>query len=127
MLLKNNFNLFTKVPLSEAEESVLSRGMKFAIAPNKIPKFDILAPVEANISHLSDNAKSQIRVQVSNAIQFSKAPKPNLSKQEMQALRQLRLDKTRVVLQADKGNCTVVMDETDYSEKINLLLGDKNY
>ena len=101
--------------------------MKFAIAPNKIPKFDILAPVEANISHLSDNAKSQIRVQVSNAIQFSKAPKPNLSKQEMQALRQLRLDKTRVVLQADKGNCTVVMDETDYSEKINLLLGDKNY
>ena len=38
----------------------------------------------------------------------------------------LKKDKTRVVMKADKGNCFVVMDKTDYDEKMQELLSDQN-
>jgi hypothetical protein len=34
----------------------------------------------------------------------------------------LRLNKEIRILQADKGNCTVVFDESKYKEKLNTLL-----
>ena len=43
----------------------------------------------------------------------------------MKALQDLRKDKSRLIISADKGNCTVVMDRKDYDDKVKELLGDE--
>jgi hypothetical protein len=55
-------------------------------------------------------------------LQKSKSPTSNISKKELKALKSLRLNKDIRILPADKGNCTVVLDEIKYRDKINTLL-----
>jgi hypothetical protein len=45
-----------------------------------------------------------------------------MTTKELKALKSLRLNKEIRILQADKGNCTVVFDEHKYKEKLNTLL-----
>ncbi len=47
------------------------------------------------------------------------------SAEEFKALNNLKKDKTRVVMKADKGNCFVVMDRTSYDEKMDSILSDR--
>ena len=49
----------------------------------------------------------------------------NLTKDEQQALKRLKNDKNIVILPADKGRVTVVMDKTDYYDKMDALVNDK--
>lgn len=41
-------------------------------------------------------------------------------------MRQLSIDKDIVVLQADKGRGSVVMNRSDYSTKMQAMLGDRD-
>jgi hypothetical protein len=50
-----------------------------------------------------------------------------MSKEEMAAIRDLNGNENIIILQADKGNATVVMDLCDYKEKMKLLLEDPAY
>ena len=54
-------------------------------------------------------------------------PRPNISKSEREAIEQLRKDKTRVILTADKGVSMVVMDRDDYNSKADELLHQQTY
>ena len=45
---------------------------------------------------------------------------------EQRALKQLKHDNDIVILPADKGHVTVVMDKTDYNHKMDTLVNDKN-
>jgi hypothetical protein len=45
-----------------------------------------------------------------------KSSRPNMTTKELKAVRSLRLNKVIRILQADKGNCTVVFDESKYKE-----------
>ena len=48
--------------------------------------------------------------------------KSNLSKAEAQAIKELKRDKSRIALTADKGVAMVVMDIPGYINKSNYLL-----
>ena len=52
--------------------------------------------------------------------------KPNVSKGEMEAIKQLKADKDRVILTADKGIALVILEKKDYIEKAKQLLQDTN-
>jgi hypothetical protein len=41
---------------------------------------------------------------------------------ELKVVKSLRLKKDIRILQADKGNCTMVFDESKHKEKLNTLL-----
>ena len=56
----------------------------------------------------------------------SHPPKPNLSKEEWKALRQLKSDKNCIILTADKVVALVVMDRQAYIKKVKILLEDTN-
>ena len=45
----------------------------------------------------------------------------------MRALKDLREDEDIVILPADKGNATVVLDKRDYLTKMNRMLEDDTY
>jgi hypothetical protein len=45
-----------------------------------------------------------------------------MTKKVLKAVKSLRLNKDIGILQADKGNCTVMLDESKYEDKLNTLL-----
>ena len=54
-------------------------------------------------------------------------PKPNLTKAQNLALRELKRDKDCIDLTADKGVAMVIMDRQDYINKANHLLNQYTY
>ena len=54
-------------------------------------------------------------------------PKPNLNKAEAWALRELKRDRDRLVLTANKGIAMVVMDRQEYVNKSNQHLAQPAY
>ena len=60
-------NLSSK-ELSALERSGLEKGLKFAIAPRKIPTADIVAAVEESISQLNDDRRHLVRAEVSSIL-----------------------------------------------------------
>ena len=48
-----------------------------------------------------------------------------MTKDERQALKPLKTDENIVTLPADKGRVTVVMDKTDYYDKMDTLVNDR--
>ena len=119
-------NLSSK-PLTTLERSILEKGPKFAPTPRQIPYKNIVAEVEAAISHLPDNSKHSVRTITAAMLNRSKVPHhKNTTREEFKALNNLKKDATRVVMKADKGNCFVVMDRTSYDDKMESILSDQS-
>ena len=74
---------------------------------------------------LSESAKDNIRSRIASTVQSASIRDNNLTKDEQQALKQLKTDDNIVILLADKGRVTVVMDKTDYFDKMDVLVNDK--
>ena len=68
----------------------------------------------------------KLRTNLSSAPCTSSTPKCNLHGDLLRAIRELRKDDSIVILPADKSN-TIVMDRSDYDEKIESMLMDSNY
>ena len=66
-------NLSSK-ELSALERSGLEKGLKFAIAPRKIPTAEIVAAVEESISQLNDDHRHLLRAEVSSILRRAKPP-----------------------------------------------------
>ena len=118
-------NLSSK-ELTEAQISVLQRGLNFSVTPRNIPKASMVASIESGIRNLPDSSKSIIRSQVANILRSAKPPRCNLSADEINALRTLKKDSSIVIQPADKGNATVIMDRSSYEEKLDSLLSDNS-
>ena len=116
----------SKKELTQAEEEALSLGLNYAVAPSKVPTTDIIAATEATARQLDSNAAQKLREGVARIISRAKLPKSNLSQLQQRALKSLKKDESIVIVPADKGNATVVMDRSQYSEKMHHLLEDKN-
>ena len=59
--------------------------------------------------------------------QQSQQCKPNMTKDQKLALKKLAEDKDIVILPANKGNATVVLNKEGYNQKMNDLLKDASY
>jgi hypothetical protein len=119
-------NLSSK-SLSSAEQSILEKGPKFSPTPSQIPYKNIVVEIEAAISTLPDESKDIIQTSAANILRRSQIPNhKNTTTDEHKAIDNLRKDKTRIVMKADKGNCFVVMDRSDYDDKMNELMNDRN-
>ena len=64
---------------------------------------------------------------ISIVLRSSHPPKPNLTKAQNLALRELKGDRDHIVLTADKGVAMVIMDGQDYINKANHLLHQSTY
>ena len=75
-----------------------------------------------DLSKIPPTKGQKSRADINSLLRREQVPKPNLSKQENIRLAQLKNDKDRVVLTANKGVAMVVMDKEDYIQKAVLLL-----
>ena len=119
-------NLSSKA-LTPSAISVLEKGFNFALAPTRIDKFDIISRIEASLWDVPKADADEIRFLSARILQKATPPSPNLSRAELKALHELRNDKDIVILPADKGNSTVVMDRSLYRQKMNAMLEDPVY
>ena len=87
-----------------------------------------MASVEAAItqSNVTEGEATKARVGVINALSHAKLPLTNIHPQEAKAVKELAKDDDIVILPADKGRATVVMDRKDYSAKMLTMLGDQD-
>ena len=95
------------------EEEVLVLGLSFAIAPRSIPFEDIIAATEATAHRLEQSTSDALRTDMAEVLRKAKPLKSNMSFKQRSAVRALRNDSNIVIVPADKGKATVVMDRTD--------------
>nr|VZI23014.1 unnamed protein product [Spirometra erinaceieuropaei] len=118
-------NLSSKEPTKE-QAQVLRHEASFNTADAK--PVNMIAAVESviNQTEAAEETKNLIRHQVTSLIMTHK-PRETLTKVERDALRELKADKDIVIVPADKGRSTVVLDRTDYLQKAKNLLEDRRF
>ena len=110
----------SKHQLTQYEESALQKGLNFAVTPKSIPKTESIASVETAIwcnRGINEETAERARAAIASVIRCANPPKPNLQKSETRALSALRKNESITIVQADKGNATVVLDTEDYEKK----------
>ena len=75
---------------------------------------------------LKPSKADEFRADIARILKQARPSKPNISKEEWKAIKELRTDKDHLVLSAEKGVALVVIDKKDYTKKMNQLLEDKN-
>ena len=95
--------------LDKTTESILTRGLDYAVTPNKVPVEDFVIHAEAAIKTLPPEQSEHIRQETARILRKSKPPAPNITPAQRQALKDLKNDNEILVLPADKGNATVIM------------------
>ena len=99
------------------ETDLLAKGLNFSITSKILSNKDIIATTEEAVKDIEKEEADTIRAKVSLTLQNSKPPKDNLSKDERKALKELQSDTSIVILPADKGRSTVILNREDYLEK----------
>ena len=72
---------------------------------------EIISKVENTEKKFEKAEGDNIRAKVSLSLQQVKVPKDNLSKSERSSLKELREDESIVILPADKGRATVILNK----------------
>ena len=113
-------------PLTATEESILKRGLNYAVTPSKLPVHDYVMGIESACRNLGEGTHeaAKLRADCVRIIKQAKLPKSNITQEERRALNTLAKDTNITILPADKGRAVVVMNATDYKEKAKALLGD---
>ena len=113
-------------PLDETETQVLSYGLKHPVTPKQIPREAIVSDTVLPHQHeLSESTKDNIRSRVTSNLQSASLPNSNFTPDEQKALKRLKTDENIVILPADKRRVTVVIDKTNYNDKMDSLVNDK--
>ena len=93
--------------------------MNFSITPKSVPMKEITSQIEGSLKTLNKVEGDTIRAKVSLTLQKAKLPTDNLSKVERASLKNLRDDDAIIILPADKGRATVILNKEDYTRKFN--------
>ena len=116
----------SSIPLTQQQEDLLSHGPNFAISPKKPPMGEYILNIEKACQSLDTNTAEELRSEVYRVLKKPHHPKPNLKREEFIALKQLKSDKSWMILTADKGVALVVLDTVDYIRKAKDILEDTN-
>ena len=120
-------NLSSKI-LTPAEEYLIQNGLNYSITSQTIPTSDIVAKVEtANRTLPNREEVENIRAKTSLILQKAKLAKKNLPTEQKKALHSLREDNSIIILPADKGRSTVILNKQDYINKCQDHLNNGPY
>ncbi|XP_077511008.1 uncharacterized protein LOC144121592 [Amblyomma americanum] len=112
--------------LDHAELSLLNKGLNFNTGPVPDAK-SMTCAVELAVRKIDASLRYQARSRAIGALSKLRKEKDSaLPRPEKEALKRLQKNEAVVILPADKGNATVVLDRTEYIKKMSALLEDKN-
>uniref|UniRef100_A0A8D8Y5E7 Reverse transcriptase domain-containing protein n=1 Tax=Cacopsylla melanoneura TaxID=428564 RepID=A0A8D8Y5E7_9HEMI len=107
----------------------LTKGMKYSVAPTSLPIFDLVSGIEKGLHKLEEDFANQVRCEMYRCIkkENNKRIKPNLSKEEYIAIKQIRENKDLITVEADKGGAIVLMNREEYDSKLKLILEGEDF
>ena len=117
-------------PLTEKQEKLLAWGPKCVIKPKQPPVEEYITAIEKACTKLDQGPVEELRVEVKKVLrkaQNSNKSPSNITKEEFNALKELKKDQDRIILTADKGVALVIMKRTDYITKSEELLNTGTY
>ena len=112
--------------ISDDERSRLSKGLNLTINSSALPVEEIIAGTEVVAKYMTATAADELRGEVVRTIERAKLLKSNISKGERVALQSLKKDNSIIILPADKGRATVIMNTAEYRQKMTDMVGDTN-
>ena len=86
-----------------------------------------MAPIEYACQKLNEGEAEELRVEIKNILKKTQPNKSNITKDEFQAIKELKQDEKRIILTADKGVALVVLNKKDYIERAEHLLNQLTY
>ena len=107
---KNWVRNISKTPLAKAQEKLLVHGPNYVVVPKEPPTCEYIKAIEKACLKLTTGKAEELRGEIKAILKKKTNNKPNISKEDYQAIKELRNDNTRMVLTADKGVSMVVMD-----------------
>ena len=112
-------------PLTVEQTHVLAKGLNYNTKDAN--KLDYIADLESALKNtrLPEESREHIRHQITNNL-LHKTHTVKLTKEEQKAIKDLQNDDDIIILPADKGRMTVIMNKSDYIDKANALLKDTN-
>ena len=113
--------------LTHIKTDLLAKGFNFSITFKTLSNKDIIATTEDAVKDLEKEEADTIHAKVSLIFQNSKPPKDNLSKDERKALKELQSDTSIVILPADKGKSTIILNREDYLGKCMDHINNDSY
>ena len=117
----------SSTPLTEVQMKLLSHGPNYAVVPRSAPITEYVATIEQACTALKQGKVEEFRGGVKATIKKIQPPKYNLTREEHKALEELKKDKNRMILTADKGVSIVVIDKEEYIRKAEELLRQPTY
>ena len=113
--------------LSDAEHSILNKGLNYAITEKRVPHLEFIAPIERVTANLPKIEAEELKWKVHRTLLKATPPKPNITNEERSALKSLKNDDSITIIPADKGNATVILDKSDYQQKLLDIIEKGNY
>ena len=107
----------TNTALTEVQEKVLAHGPNFAVVTNEPPIGEYIAQIERMCQKMKQGEAKGLRGQIKQVLKNTTPTKLNISKEEAQAIKELRRDQGKVILTTDKGVSMVVMEKNEYIKK----------
>ena len=107
------------------QASLLAHGPGYTVTPKHPPYGDYIAAIEKAFNTMDHNKAEELRVEIRGALRKTHSTRSNITREEVQALADLKRDSSKVIFQADKGVALVIMDKPDYITKAEDLLKDQ--
>jgi hypothetical protein len=92
----------SKYVLTDSEEAVLMKGLNFLVT-NPHSNLHMACAVESVVSKLPQTLGMEIRSKIRSMLEKSKSSRPNMTIEELKAVKSLRLNIDIRILQADKA------------------------
>ena len=106
---------------------ILNKAGNLAIMPDTIPTENIIANIERAIRSFPECKAEEIRCESNRIVRKAKTLECNIKHCEKLAIKVLNNNKNILMLPADTGNATVVMETDNYKRKILDLLDPDTY
>jgi len=113
--------------LNKAEVSLLRKGLNFTVTPTSIPATEIITKIESAVRPLDTERADTVRRSVNTILQQAQLPTPNITKEQQEAFKSLKEDNSIMVLPADKGRASIILDTVTYHAKMSALIDSRPY
>jgi hypothetical protein len=124
-LIDNHVLNLSKKTFTQDQLSVLALSPQHNL-PNisKYQKHKVASQIEMMVSQCPEDIRDSVRSKIINVPIPKNIIQNNLPKNFQKILKSLKMDKEICILQADKGNTTVILDTASYEEKMLDILSD---
>ena len=113
--------------INKDEKELLKKGMNYSITPTTIPAVDLVAKIKTVLAGMQTEEAETIRADLSSIICRTQAPKPDCTRNQITALKSLQQNDNIIILPAEKGRATVILNKEDYIRKCNEHLENGHY